>query len=219
MWAGEWESPAPNDAKDFRLSLVLNEQHSPPFRLALLPCFMSRTGIDASEFRKRLSSATSKRKERAITLKKKKNDLISILYVRTLLSALTVVQNPLQRHFFRIGFRPTFFFFLAFALGVLGWLQISCAVQSAGKRAAASAVPYFVPIVFSCYEEEDPLPDICFSFVREKKKKHENNKIKGSNSVASFNKKQPTTYLLLNFTFSPLSIRRRISKLFFSFFL
>lgn len=171
MWAGEWESPAPNDAKDFRLSLVLNEQHSPPFRLALLPCFMSRTGIDASEFRKRLSSATSKRKERAITLKKKKNDLISILYVRTLLSALTVVQNPLQRHFFRIGFRPTFFFFLAFALGVLGWLQISCAVQSAGKRAAASAVPYFVPIVFSCYEEEDPLPDICFSFVREKKKK------------------------------------------------
>lgn len=120
MWAGEWESPAPNDAKDFRLSLVLNEQHSPPFRLALLPCFMSRTGIDASEFRKRLSSATSKRKERAITLKKKKNDLISILYVRTLLSALTVVQNPLQRHFFRIGFRPTFFFFLAFALGVLG---------------------------------------------------------------------------------------------------
>lgn len=111
MWAGEWESPAPNDAKDFRLSLVLNEQHSPPFRLALLPCFMSRTGIDASEFRKRLSSATSKRKERAITLKKKKNDLISILYVRTLLSALTVVQNPLQRHFFRIGFRPTFFFF------------------------------------------------------------------------------------------------------------
>lgn len=65
------------------------------------------------------------------------------------------------------------FFFLAFALGVLGWLQISCAVQSAGKRAAASAVPYFVPIVFSCYEEEDPLPDICFSFVREKKKTRE----------------------------------------------
>lgn len=118
MWAGEWESPAPNDAKDFRLSLVLNEQHSPPFRLALLPCFMSRTGIDASEFRKRLSSSTSKRKERAITLKKKKKMTWSPYCTCELYCLLWPSYKILYKGIsFVLDFVQLFFFFFGFCFG------------------------------------------------------------------------------------------------------